>query len=78
MADSIARARRGGAAKVIHLVGQFHADFAGGTVQELRARLPGVRVLILSMQRAEGASLRSEDRDRADVVVYTGAQKSIE
>lgn len=74
MADSIARARRRGASKVIHLVGQFHSDFTGGTVQELRVRQPSARILVISMQRAEGESLREEDRSRADIVVYTGAR----
>lgn len=54
------------------MVGQFHVDFAGGTIQELRARLGGVRILTISMQRDDGATLRAEDRDRADVIVYTG------
>jgi uncharacterized iron-regulated protein len=72
MADSIARALRGGATRVIHLVGQFHADFDGGTVQELRRRAPGVRVMVISMQPVASEVLRAEDRGRADVVVYTG------
>lgn len=73
MADSIARASRGGAKPVVHLVGQFHCDFAGGTVQELRARLgPKARIVTISMQRGEGATLRERDHDRADFVIYTG------
>ena len=72
MADSIARARRSGAIKVIHLSGQFHTDFAGGTVQELRARMPSVKILTISMQREDGAALLSQDRERADVIIYTG------
>lgn len=75
MADSIARARRSGSKPVIHLVGQFHSDFAGGTVQETRARLgKSARILTISMQRRDVAatSLRASDRDRADFVIYTG------
>ncbi|MHC5002862.1 MAG: ChaN family lipoprotein [Planctomycetota bacterium] len=72
MADSIAEARRRGAPKVVHLVGQFHCDFEGGLVQELRRRLTGSRVVVVSLQSADGGGgLREEDRDRADVVVYT-------
>lgn len=72
MADSIARARRDGAKKVIHLVGQFHCDFDGGLVQQLRTRRPSDRILVVSMQADDATALRGEDRGRADVVVYTG------
>jgi len=73
MADSIARAlRTPRTRKVIHLVGQFHSDFAGGTVKELRARRPIARVLTVSMQRGDGESLRECDEGRADIIIYTG------
>ena len=72
MADSIANALRDGAKKVVHLVGQFHSDFDGGTVQELRRRKRGVKILTVSMQRADATALREEDRGRADIVIYTG------
>jgi uncharacterized iron-regulated protein len=72
MAESIARATRSGASKVVHVVGQFHCDFEGGTVQELRRHLPGARILVISMQRAWPAELLEDDRGRADIVIYTG------
>ena len=75
MADSIAKARRGGARPVIHLVGQFHSDFNGGTAQETRARLgKNARIITVSMQRRERdpPSLHERDRNRADFVIYTG------
>ncbi len=75
MADSIAEALESGAKKVIHLVGQFHSDFEGGTVLELRRRFPGARILLISMQKESVATLREEDTDRADIVVYTGARE---
>jgi uncharacterized iron-regulated protein len=78
MGDSIARAKKSGAEKVIHLVGQFHSDFEGGTVHEVRLRLPNARILNISMQREDATTLRAEDRDRADVVIYTGARKESE
>jgi uncharacterized iron-regulated protein len=71
MADSIARARAAGAAPVILLVGQFHTDFEGGTVQYLREARPTDRILTISMQPVASDSLREEDRGRADLVVYT-------
>ncbi len=78
MADSIALALHNGADKVVHLVGQFHSDFTGGTVQELRRRKRGVKILTVSMQRADAVALREEDRGRADIVIYTGAREEPE
>lgn len=72
MADSIARTLDSGrATKVVHLVGQFHSDFEGGTILELRARRPGVRVLNISLVRDDFNSLREEDRGRADIIIRT-------
>ncbi|MEE8155034.1 MAG: ChaN family lipoprotein [Phycisphaerales bacterium] len=78
MADSIARALHNGADKVVHLVGQFHSDFNGGTVQELRRRKRGVKILTVSMQRADAVALREQDRGRADIVIYTGEPEESE
>ena len=76
MADSIAKARRSGARPVIHLVGQFHSDFSGGTVQETRARLgDDARIITVSMQRRETDALLERDRNRADFVIYTGRKQ---
>jgi uncharacterized iron-regulated protein len=72
MGASIAAASAAGARPVIHLVGQFHSDFRGGTVQQVQVRLPDARIVTISMQRAAGEQLLDEDRDRADFVIYTG------
>ena len=71
MAASIADASRAGAAKVVHLVGHFHCDFQGGLVQELHRRLPDDRILVITVLAVDAPSLRDEDVDRADFVVYT-------
>ena len=71
MAASIADAKRAGAVKVVHLVGHFHCDFQGGLVQELRRRLPDIRTLVITALAVDAPSLRDEDVDRADFVVYT-------
>lgn len=71
MADSIVKALNSGSKKVVHLVGQFHSDFQGGTIQELRQRKRGIKILNISMQRAEVVALRDEDRGRADIIIYT-------
>ena len=70
-AEAVIRHQRG-AKKIIHLVGQFHSDFEGGTVAQLKARWPGVKLLVISLQRENPASLLDDDAGRADVVVYTG------
>lgn len=75
MGDSIADALANGATKVVHLVGQFHSDFNGGTIMELKRRAPGVRVLSITMQKADATEVREEDADRADIVIYTGARE---
>ncbi len=73
MADSIAtRLIEAPESRVLHLEGQFHVDFNGGTLQELRARVPEARVLTISLQPVVSTTLRAEDRGRADVVIYTG------
>lgn len=72
MADSIVKTQPRRSAKVVHLVGQFHSDFDGGLVQEIRARKPRARILTISMQRAWRDTLRESDRSRADIVIYTG------
>ena len=74
MADSIARElgpvwdRR----RTIHLVGQFHSDFDGGLVQQLRARDQFARILTVSLRPRTSLTLDPEDVGAADVVIYTG------
>lgn len=74
MAESIDRAL-GYYPRVMHVVGRFHVDFEGGLVEEVRARRPAARVLIISMEPAASKGLRSEDRGRADVVIYTASKE---
>lgn len=79
MAQSMAGARTsagGDPPAIVHLVGQFHSDFDGGLVLELRHRIPGATILTISLQPIDQRdlprpSLRDEDRGRADVVIYT-------
>ncbi len=71
MATSVLRALEG-MDKVVLLVGRFHGDFAGGTVQQIHSKNAFVKVLYVSTIDLDEQSLRKEDRDRADLVVYTG------
>ena len=71
MAASVHRARPDAERKVALLVGQFHTDFEGGLLGQLRHLDSELQVLSISLQPASARSLREEDRGRADVVVYT-------
>lgn len=70
MADSIATALRDGARPVVHVIGRFHVDHDGGTVQMLRRQRPSARILTISCGRGTPTRLSVEDNGRADVVVY--------
>jgi uncharacterized iron-regulated protein len=77
MAESIAAAfaRRGGAiGPIVHITGAFHSDFGTGTAERVRRRLPGRRVAIVTLvplASLDGLAPSSEDRKRAEYLVYT-------
>jgi len=72
MADAVADALAQGNRPVVQVIGRFHSDFDGGTVQLLRRARPGVRVLTVSVADSTGPSLADTDLGRADFVVYAG------
>lgn len=74
MAESVAGAVRRGHRPVVLLIGQFHSDFEGGTVLELRRRFPGVRIFTVSLQPGRGEGLEAADENRADAVIDTGTK----
>jgi uncharacterized iron-regulated protein len=51
MAQSIVSVGPNKNKKVILLVGQFHVEYDGGIVQELRQRMPGAKILVISIRR---------------------------
>ena len=51
MAQSIINAGPNKLKKVVLLVGQFHVEYDGGIVQELRQRNPNLNVFVVSIQR---------------------------
>lgn len=71
MAASIVQARAGAGRKVLHIVGNVHADFNGGLIQELNYRDPDIRVRVISLVAKRSSSLLDADRGRADIVIYT-------
>ena len=76
MAESIAAAveRRVMPGPVVHYNGAFHSDFGLGIAERTRRRLPGKRVVIISMlpvPALDGLIPSGEDLGRADYLVYT-------
>lgn len=74
MAQSILAARRHGT-PVVHLVGSFHSDYDGGLASMLELR--GQDVLTVSFVPEDSQRLRPEDVGRADIVIYTGANRPL-
>lgn len=74
MAQSVAAALDRGRAPVFLVIGRFHTDFDGGTPIALRLLRPGTRITTISYVNAASNTLREEDQDRADFVIYVGAQ----
>jgi uncharacterized iron-regulated protein len=76
MAESIAAAveRRTAPGPVVHYNGAFHSDFGLGTAERTRRRLPGKRVVVMSMLPVESLDALTpsgEDLQRAEYLVYT-------
>ena len=76
MAEAIAAAveRREKPGPVVHYNGAFHSDFGLGTAERVRRRLPGKRIVIISMlpvDSLDALSPAGEDLERADYLVYT-------
>ncbi len=59
---------------IIHIVGRFHSDFAGGMPQALQSLRPGTKMIIISVVDQSSATLNDDDKDRGDFVVYVGAE----
>jgi len=76
MAEAIAAAsaRRTAPGPVVHYNGAFHSDFGLGTAERVRRRLPGKRLVIVSMlpvASLDGITPEGENLQRADYLVYT-------
>ncbi len=79
MAESIAESYAAGAAAgprpvVVHFNGAFHSDFTAGTASRAIRRLPGKRVVVITMMpvaNLDTVAPAAADRKRADFLVYT-------
>lgn len=75
MADSVVAQVESGRRPTVLVVGQFHTDHAGGLVQALKALRPQTRTLTVSFVSTKPPAdglLASQDRNRADFLVFTG------
>jgi uncharacterized iron-regulated protein len=79
MAESIAQAHAAASAGgqrplVVHFNGAFHSDFGQGTAARAKRRLPGKRIVVLSVlpvKELDGLSPDGDARKRGDYLVYT-------
>jgi uncharacterized iron-regulated protein len=77
MAESIAGSferHDGGPRLIVHFTGAFHSDFGTGTLERVRTRLPGRRVVALSvlpLASLDNLVPDGEDLKRAEYLVYT-------
>jgi len=72
MADSVYRATLAGNRPVVLVVGRFHADKEGGTIQLLKRLNPNLTIRTLSMVISVDDAIDEEDVGNADFVIYTG------
>ena len=73
MAESVFLALERDEAPVVQVIGRFHSDFRGGTVQALERLRPGTRALVVSYVTEDApAALPADDVGRGDFVLYVG------
>ncbi len=72
MSATTSRAFSAGNRPVFLVIGQFHCDSDGGTVQLLRRMQPEAKILVVSVADTWSESLLEDDEGRADFIVYVG------
>jgi hypothetical protein len=58
----------------VHYNGAFHSDFGLGTAERARRRLPGKRIVVISILAVadlDALQPEGEDLQRADYLVFT-------
>ena len=76
MAQSVVRAVEAGGDPVVLVVGRFHGDFGGGTINRILQERPAIDLRYIVTIGGPPGRLRLEDADRADHVLYTGKPSS--
>lgn len=72
MADTVSNAMAADNYPVFLVIGRFHVQHEGGTVQALQKLAPSSRRVVVLYLDATAPSLREEDRNAADFAVYVG------
>ena len=73
MAESLFLALQRDEAPVVQVIGRFHSDFRGGTVQALERLRPGTRALVVCYLDEDAPdALPADDAGRGDFVLYVG------
>jgi uncharacterized iron-regulated protein len=72
MADSVVTAARAGNRPAVLVVGRFHSDNTGGTVQLINRYAPGLKVVTLSMVTTDDATIDDDEIGQADFVLHVG------
>jgi uncharacterized iron-regulated protein len=72
MSSTTSQAFDDGNRPVFLVIGQFHCDTNGGTLELLRRKQPNANILVVSVTDEWSDTLREEDQDRADFIVYVG------
>jgi uncharacterized iron-regulated protein len=81
MGESVARVfhESTGRVAIVHFDGAFHSDFGEGTADAARRRMPGRRIVVvtvLPVADIDAAKPSDTDLKRADYIVYTVGKKS--
>ena len=72
MAESVAEAVQQKSLPVILMAGRFHIDHEGGTVSELRKRLPDDRIVTITLDSGrDDVVLTKSENGVADIVIHT-------
>jgi len=72
MADSVASAVRAGNRPAVLVVGRFHSDNTGGTVQLINRYAPGLKIVTLSMVTTDDPEIGDDEIGQADFVLHVG------
>jgi len=70
MSESIVRGLKNSEQPVVQVIGHFHVDFRGGTVQALEMQRPDTSALVVSYSASWSDQLAPADHERADFVIY--------
>ena len=75
MAEAIVAAREHAPSNaiVVHYDGAFHSDYAQGTVERVRRRMPGLRMTVITAVPVvdQVAANLADHKDRADFILFT-------